>query len=272
MNPLSKTTAIIKTFQRPNDLDRLIRSIRRFYPGLPILVGDDGLVPSPRSDVGYIRLPQDIGVSAGRNALLERIETPYFVLLEDDFEFCRRTNIEKLARLVDEEELDIAAGDCFRVKRKLIFLRRKRRPYHGLFQFQSHELRLVYGDHGRRNGYLLCDVAYNFYVARTDTIRAMGAWDADLRQNEHTEFFVRAKRHGLRVGYCSDVVIWHWNSRPPGYGAYRFRSYHHLAAQKIGVDRIIGFQGQEYACDGPATIPMPTHLPKRLVVPIARAA
>lgn len=258
MNLLSKTTAIIKTFQRPADLDRLIRSLRRFYPELPILVGDDGLQPSPRDDVTYLRLPEDIGVSAGRNALLDRVETPYLMLLDDDFEFVRRTKIETLVQLVDQNELDLAAGDCLRVKRKAkLFLTCKRKPFHGLFDFRDGELRLISGNHGTRNGALLCDITHNFYVARVDAIRAMGGWDSQLRQNEHTEFFVRAKRHGLRVGYCRNVLIRHWNSRPPEYAPYRFRSYHRLAAQKIGVSRIIGFQGQEFLHDGPQNLPMP---------------
>ena len=143
MNPLSQTTAIIKTFQRPDDLDRLIRSIRRFYPELPILVGDDGLEPSPRDDVEYLRLPPDIGLSAGRNAMLEHVRTPYFVLLEDDFEFSRRTKIEKLVALVDRGKLDIAAGNCFKVQQRMIFFRKRQRPYHGLFRFQDDELQLI---------------------------------------------------------------------------------------------------------------------------------
>ena len=41
-------TAIIKTFERPKSLDLLIRSLRRFYPGLNIIVGDDSINPYPR--------------------------------------------------------------------------------------------------------------------------------------------------------------------------------------------------------------------------------
>lgn len=241
MNPLSKTTAIIKTFQRPDDLDRLVRSIRRFYPELPILVGDDGPTPSPRDDVEYLRLPPDIGVSAGRNALLQSVRTPYFVLLEDDFEFCRRTKIEKLVHLIDRGELDIAAGNCCKVQRRLFFFRKRQRSFHGLFQFHDDELRLIHGHHGRGNGYVLCDITYNFYAARTAAIQAMGGWDAELRLDEHEEFFVRARRLALRVGYCSGVVVRHWNSRPAGYGEFRFRRYHQLAARKIGVQRVVGF-------------------------------
>lgn len=270
MNLVSNTTAIVKTFQRPSDLRRLVRSIRGLYPELNILVGDDGFQPANQSDVEYVRLPVDIGVSAGRNALLQRVRTPYLMLLDDDYEFYRRTKIEKLIRLVDLNELDLAAGECPLLKRKLrFFWRWKRRPFHGLFDFRDGELHLVPGSHGERNGALLCDIAHNFYVARTEAIRAMGGWDAQLRQNEHTEFFVRAKRHGLRVGYCSDVLIRHWNSRPSHYAPYRFRSYHQLAARKIGVDRIVGFQGRAFMHDGPQNLPLPN---RSLDAPVLQSA
>jgi GT2 family glycosyltransferase len=256
---IAQTTAIIKTFQRPDCLNRLIRSIRRYYPTMRVLVGDDGYKPSPCRDVEYFRLPIDIGLSAGRNALLDEVRTPYFLLLDDDLEFRSHTKIEKLVRLVHQNEVDIASGGHVQIKRKWFLLKKRPQPFHGLFDFRNNELRLVHGDYGQRDGYLLCDIAHNFYVARVDTIRMMGAWDPELRQNDHTEFFVRARRHDLRVGYCQEVISWHWMSRPEGYTAFRNRSFHHIAAQKIGVDRIINFQGKVFAFDGPnATIMNPS--------------
>jgi GT2 family glycosyltransferase len=253
---LSQTTAIIKTFQRPSDLDRLIRSMRRYYPELKILVGDDGFEPSPRTDVGYIRLPEDIGLSAGRNALLDRVETPYFLLLDDDWQLFRKTKIEKLTQLVDQGELDIAAGNHIKIKRKLgFFNRRKLQPYHGIFDFHDNKLHLIRGGRETGKDYLLCDIVHNFFVARVDTIRALGAWDPELHINEHEEFFVRAQRKGLRVGYRSDVAILHWASRPVGYEKFRNRSYHQVAAKKIGVEAVVGYRGNVYVVDGPeATI------------------
>jgi len=262
---LSQTTAIIKTFQRPKDLDRLIHSIHRYYPELQILVGDDGFQPSPRSDVGYIRLPEDIGVSAGRNALLERVQTPYFLLLDDDLEFFRKTKIGKLAQLVDQGELDIAAGNYVNIKRKLFFIHRRRlQPYDGLFDFQDNQLRLVRGSHYQGKDYLLCDITHNFFVARTDTIRALGSWDPELHNNEHEEFFVRAWRQGLRVGYRPDVMILHWASRPAGYCKFRNRSYHQIAAGKIGVEAVVGYHGQVYKVGGPDATIMEQVPPPRL--------
>jgi GT2 family glycosyltransferase len=261
---LSQTTAIIKTFQRPECLNRLVRSIRQFYPELRVLVGDDGIEPSPCDGVDYFRLPEDIGVSAGRNALLAQVQTPYFLLLDDDVEFYRHTTIEHLIRLVDQGSLDIAAGTCIKIKRKRFFTRRKPQPGDGLFDFQGNQLRLIRGDHGQGDGYQLCDITHNFYVARVDVIYSMGAWDPELRQNEHTEFFVRARRHGLRVGCCHNVVIKHWNSRPKEYCKFRYRSYHHVAARKIGVEFIVGFKGQKYTVDGPGATIMGLNPPELL--------
>ena len=97
---LKNVTAIIKTFERPESLDNLIRSIRPFYPDLQIIVADDSLNPQPRSDVRYLPLDHDVGLSAGRNALLASVETPYFLLLDDDLEFTKDTRIERLTAIV----------------------------------------------------------------------------------------------------------------------------------------------------------------------------
>jgi GT2 family glycosyltransferase len=244
MADLSQLTAIIKTFQRPRSLDRLIRSIRRYYPGLAIAVADDGFTPSPRSDVGYLRLPADVGLSAGRNALVRHIRTPYFLLLDDDLEFTRKTQIERLLALVCSGTVDIAAGDYYRCKHKLFFVRSHWQPFHGIFQFQDGDLRLANSTHETHSTYELCDVVHNFFVARATDVLALGGWDEELKLNEHVEFFVRAHRRGMRVGYCGDVIIRHWMERHAGYTQYRDRDFTPLAAQKIGVRTVCRFDGQ----------------------------
>jgi len=91
--------------------------------------------------------------------------------------------------------------------------------------------------------YELCDVAHNFFVGRTKDVLAMGGWDEELKLNEHVEFFVRVQRHNMRVGYCADVVAWHWMERNPAYTIFRNRDFTALAARKIGVRTVIGFDG-----------------------------
>jgi GT2 family glycosyltransferase len=247
MTQLSQLTAIIKTFQRPRALDRLICSIRRFYPELAIAVADDGFVPSRRTDVDYLRLPEDVGLSAGRNALLRHIKTRYFLLLDDDLEFTHRTSVDRLLRLVSNGVVDIAGGDYYRCKRKLWFVRERWQPFHGVFQFQDGDLCLVEATHSRFSDHQRCDLVHNFFVARTDKVLQLGGWDEELKLNEHVEFFVRAQRAGLRVAYCARVIARHWMERGANYTQFRDRDFTQLAAAKIGVRLVRRFDGRPVA-------------------------
>ncbi len=82
---LPNLTAIIKTFERPRILRRLVSSIRRLYPDLKVIVADDSRSPVPVDGVTTIELPYNTGLTAGRNAALREVVTPYFLLLDDDF-------------------------------------------------------------------------------------------------------------------------------------------------------------------------------------------
>jgi hypothetical protein len=49
----------------------------------------------------------------------------------------------------------------------------------------------------------------NFFVARTERIRAMGGWEACLKVDEHIDFFLRAKGARLAVGYTTRSSVDH---------------------------------------------------------------
>ena len=107
---LHDVTAVIKTFERPESLELLVTSIKKHFPELRILVGDDSFEPHPRDsftqdNVQYIRFPKEIGVSAGRNALLDQVETPYFLLLDDDLELCADTRLDRLRDIVQQHDI-----------------------------------------------------------------------------------------------------------------------------------------------------------------------
>ena len=71
---------MIKTFERPAKLKRLVDSIRRLYPGLTIIVVDDSRHPRNLPEVENINLPFDSGVSAGRNAGVKAVGTTIHVV------------------------------------------------------------------------------------------------------------------------------------------------------------------------------------------------
>jgi hypothetical protein len=60
-------TAVIKTFERPRILRRLVESIGRLYPSLSIVVVDDSRDPVQSPGVRTITMPYDSGVGGGRN-------------------------------------------------------------------------------------------------------------------------------------------------------------------------------------------------------------
>lgn len=199
----TELTAIVKTFERPNQLDLLIRSLRHRYPELPILVADDSSTPTPRSDVGYHVLPHDVGLSAGRNYLVDRVQTEYVALFDDDHVATADTNLEGMLSRLKEHSLDIVAGD-------FINDGRTRFSFHGTYEFRHHVLfqhqgvpREVAGD------VPLYDVVNNFFVARTDSIRRI-RWDERIKfAREHADFFLRC-RNQLRISFSRKFSVDHF--------------------------------------------------------------
>jgi hypothetical protein len=236
---LSRLTAIVRTCERPAGIERLVRSVRRLYPQLRLLVADDSRQPRPLEGADWVRLPADIGVGAARNAALARVRTPFFLLLEDSMELTRRSKLERLLELVVHGRVDIAAGDCLScVRRFAIFTSRKPDSSHATFEFGSDGLTLRAGHRLTVESCLSVDLAHNFFVARTDRVRAMGGWDPQLLVDERLEFFVRAQRFGLRVGVCPDVVASRWSDRRASNLSTTSRDFTSLALVKMGVRRI----------------------------------
>src|SRR5947209_7439453 len=100
---LTDLTAIIKTFERPGSLDRLLGSIRRICPELRLIVVDDSRQPREIAGVEMVILPFDSGVSAGRAEGLKRVATEYVMMLDDDFVFYRRSRLAEALTLLNTD-------------------------------------------------------------------------------------------------------------------------------------------------------------------------
>lgn len=184
---LSDVTIVIKTFERPKRCQALIRSIRRLYPQLPIIVVDDSLHPARFEGVKNITLPFDSGVSAGRNAGLAAVQTPYFVNLDDDIIFYRKTLLsDALSLLQNHPEIDIMGGEVIDL------------PLYITHDFRCGMIHptdaLPVLPSGTRIGILEVHdkVASNIFIARTDSVRKVG-WDPKVKRLDHADFYTRAK-------------------------------------------------------------------------------
>ena len=215
MNRIAEsTTFIVKAFMRPQCLDRLIDSCKKFYPDVRILVADDGDASVQRDDIDMFRLPFDSGLSYGRNYLLDRIETEFFVLMDDDHVLTEKTMLERLLVALESGEFDLVGCEVHEDAAHF--------AWEGLFRRADDSLTLALGDRGEINGIMRVDFCHNFFAARTEAVRRV-RWDDHFKMGEHTDFFLRCQDQ-IRVGICPSVQVCHAPERHSGYNIYRDRA------------------------------------------------
>ncbi len=239
----SQLTTIISTANRPKSLRRLVQSVQKQLPESKILVADDSPQARVPKQVDQVKVPPGVGRASACNALLSRVRTPYFLMLDERAELTVETEVDALLQLVVDDKLDLAAGDFVGCRRRLwFFVKRQPQPGHGLLEFAGDSLTLKPGHRTIGEGYAWCDLVHNFYVARTAKVRNLGGWDPELENDEREEFFVRGQRQGLRVGLAPEVVASLWNE--PHEIETTTVDRRSLAVAKMGLVRMTDFEGQ----------------------------
>lgn len=262
-------SVLVKTFDRPHCLARLLKSIRVTYPQLQVHVVDDGALSAEEvcmrdPYVTYERLSFDVGVGVSRNQALMQIQTPYVLKVDDDFVFSRSTDLIGAYERLRWHEFDLLAGATLweqaghgQTARRPdgLLLRR----YYGLMQLEGRNVVLRPGLCGVRGDCLQVDMAPDFFLAPTDVL-LRHKWDPDIKIcGAHMDFFWRAKQAGLCIGYWEGLKVLHLSHRTPDYNKFRKRlSFLALAAQKNGLDAFVdpGF-GSWYSIGTPLHVEAP---------------
>lgn len=212
-----RVTLLIKSFGRKECVDLLIRSIRKLYRLIKIVVVDDSNPPMNfdyDENIKTYNIEFDSGLSAGRNYGVSKIETDYFILLDDDFEFTSNTNLVRWYHIFIKSNLDILGGDVVENGARSRYIANLERVGDCL-TFKDARYN-VYED------YSTCDLVLNFFIAKTNSIK-LHKWDSELKLCEHTAFFVEHKGK-LKVGHTNNISIIHKKVRAPEYNIYRSRS------------------------------------------------
>ena len=89
-------TICIKTLYRSNLLKKNIKSIRKIYPNVRIIIADDSddkykiknknaIQQASKNDknITYIPLPYNAGLSKGRNECVKRVKTEFTIITDD---------------------------------------------------------------------------------------------------------------------------------------------------------------------------------------------
>lgn len=202
-----EVSIIVKTFERPGSLRRLLASILgSTAAGCRVLVGDASREPMRAWDgggrVSFFPLPFDSGLSYGRNYLLERVETPFCVVLDDDLVFTERTRLEVLLEIVARRGFDLAAGEGNLLVRG--------KPGHANLERRGRRLTLEPDAPPRSlvQGLPVYDMVSNFFLATTASLRDI-RWDERFKvYGNHIDFFMRYSAK-YRVTYTGEVVVDH---------------------------------------------------------------
>lgn len=217
-------TVLVKAFERPDALRRLVASIRRFYPRIAVLVVDDStqpLAPVPPGVTRYLHEPYNsLGAAGGRNFGLRHVETPYVLFSDDDMVFERRTDLGRMLYVLESTAFDVVScvwldfdpwkGIC-----------RGPRRFEGTLDVEDGMLVHRLGaTRGTRDGLPVYDVVHQFFLASVERL-GPDPWDAELNLSEHYELFLDLKERGLSCTRLPDVVVQHRQELPPGYQEVR---------------------------------------------------
>ena len=234
--PLSRSqispllTFIVKAYERPNCLRRLLRSISDVYPTYSVIVLDDSSSPITNQNelsssfnlkISYIRTEPDLGLSVGRNILVDSVITPYVLLLDDDFviheeKFSESSPGGKLAGLFSalvDGEFDVVGGcvDSTQGSAWSYSLAREgpTREHEGGWMKLVADVPCSLAEATPRppdfttedTSCWRVDMILNFFLARTSFLREV-RWDPLLKLGEHEDFFLRVKDLGGKVAMC----------------------------------------------------------------------
>lgn len=231
---LDRTAIILTTFMRDALLTRCVESVRKFYPDIPIFVGDNGTPNDKKTEFlkcakcTYFQLPFDLGVSGVRNETLKLIlpEYEYLMIIEDDIVFTEKTRLEMLRAVLDDEPTVGLCG-C------LLFLKDGREQHYegrvysdGNTHFIEKINEPAWRDLPDKAGQytLNYDLILNVFLMRRQ-VWIDNPWDNQFKTAlEHCDFFLGLQRKTKwRIAYTRDVSMLHLPESTNDYKKYRCR-------------------------------------------------
>jgi (N-acetylneuraminyl)-galactosylglucosylceramide N-acetylgalactosaminyltransferase len=234
----------VKTFERPHLLRRLLDSLFAYYPAASVYVADDSQRPADLtewSSVVSVPLPYDAGLSAGRNAIIDRSHEPLLLFLDDDFIFTADTRVERFVAFLDVHPwCGIVTGTTV--------VNGVPERYEGTFAIEDggRRLRLVPLDNvPAAGGYAEVHYGINFLLARREVF-GLARWDPALKLSEHLPFFLAAHHAGVRIAYLPEVRINHGKEATRSqYMSYRSRAPFFLLRfmEKAGFHHLVNHAG-----------------------------
>lgn len=226
MNHINKElTLIIKTFERPKSLKRLLKSINKFYKNIKVIIIDDSKnklnekkLTSIHKNINYNYIGFNKGVSYGRNKGIELSNTKYVMILDDDMVFTKNTNLYKLYEIIDKYKFDIVGID-------LIDYGLFRRKFEGIYTKRENKIYALFGvEYKKEDNFKLYDFVHNSFIS-TKEFLIKNRWDDNFKTYpEHDDFFINIKNKNKKITKVNNVSINHFPEYKKIYIKYRFNN------------------------------------------------
>ncbi|CAG5112056.1 Oidioi.mRNA.OKI2018_I69.chr2.g6312.t1.cds [Oikopleura dioica] len=172
-----RVTVITKTYLRYPCVDRLIKSIAAFYPGITVIVADDNPtdhfqeLKNPLVTVKQYKMPAREGWFAGRALAQSQVRTQFYLWVDDDFIFSEETNLEYMVAVAENTGYDIIGGalngHVMGGWAKNDFLDLQKSPDGYCFDRKKYS---SFHLPGYENECQVVDIIENFFLARTTTV------------------------------------------------------------------------------------------------------
>lgn len=249
---INQVEFVITMFLRYEALNELLKSITTYYPNVFVRIADysgkffdkkfykewEGKL---NFEVHELRF--DCGVSRARNALVELVKTPYFVLLEEDFIFTEQTKIGNFFQLM-AEDVGVVGGLCLadgyeqhyegeiRIRNNACIFEKDKMPLKKINGLQAKETKCV----------------LNFALFNKEIFKSI-RWNSELKICEHSAFYLDWQRKipQYKILYTPEVKIVHTRYRQPNYVAFRGRreKYMQKFFEIYGIERFVSAEGKE---------------------------
>lgn len=217
--------------------------MRAEYPKLPVIVCNTGApLDFDTDDLVTVLYRPDLkaNVSAARNACVDALKTPYALVSDDDHWFTPRTDLHAWVSALNQHQLDILGG--------MLMLDGREQHWEGDFTDSGTSVSVQRRRFTDFNVHRV-GVVLNFFVARADVLRAH-KWDEDIPiAGEHVDYFYRAWKVGLRVGYCARFVALHVRHTTPTYQTMRNRRNLTVFTSKHGKAVVSRTRGSDRRAD-----------------------
>lgn len=223
-----KIAVIIKTFNRDRSLLRLVASMSKYWKSedYRIYVADDGKANKTKNKLYRLlrskkhtvkKYEYNYGATRCRNNLVSNVEEEYVLRLDDDYEFCRGTNVNKMSKILDKkEEIGVVADIEKQIGHGKGVFSSEISPFQGYLDLSNGTLyknirKPSNFDYDYVNGVKYCNVDFtrNFLLIRNKAFNEI-MWSEKLSfAGEHLDFMLKVKQSSWNLVFTPESIHIH---------------------------------------------------------------